>query len=733
LLNYLERQRNKYQAEKASLSEEETRHIFYQIISGVSYAHNQHICHRDLKLENILLKDLTSNIIKIADFGLSGFYRPGALIKSNCGTLSFLAPEVFKGTANAGPPQDVWALGVILFALLCGRLPFEGLDLIGTKRPRDAVIKSRILKCQYKIDERVGPEAKDLVRRMLQVDPSERASVPELYNHVWLRSANAAHQSVDVSKYSSSSSNITKRADDASSSTSSSTSTSSSSSSGSSTSSSGSTNTSSNINSNSHTIGTTINTANDSSPYRIRGHSAYGTKTSTVCASNVLALALSSSEAIDPSNGSSSTSSSGKSTGRSSNSGGGVGIQSGTEELSDRERDYEDRSQSRSNSFYSSHLKDILHHGRVIAQTLFEGGGTIDESPKANLRMSISSSDLPSLGMRIIEMDPLSVAVGSSSLDSSLLCISPSVKLFPLNRRSVSGHKQSDDEDDESYHSHRPTTTSSLASSNSRRNSNLKASDVDQYSDCDDDSSVGSYKSQGRITHIRGSLTPTLRRKKELKKKNSFNDGVQDPPSSLKRETSTREFASNVHHPQPHRRGNNLPSGVHLAHSLTAAQHAFGTFDSTQAPQLDANYNSPNGGHGYNRREDASPLRTGQNTLPASPIVTPDYSGSRKSILRLTNTSGVASGGGSSSSGGGGAIGGNNSSNGGGGSGGGNAPTFLISNPSARSQSERELQSHRDSRESTGTWRRPSTTLGVMGTIGEMKQATTRTRSGSGV
>ena len=81
-------------------------------------------------------------------------------MKSNCGTLSFLAPEVFKGTANAGPPLDVWSLGVILFAVLCGRLPFEGPDLRGTRRPRDSVIKSRITKCQFRLDETLSIEAK---------------------------------------------------------------------------------------------------------------------------------------------------------------------------------------------------------------------------------------------------------------------------------------------------------------------------------------------------------------------------------------------------------------------------------------------------------------------------------------------------------------------------------------------------------------------------------------------
>jgi serine/threonine protein kinase len=136
------------------------------------------------------LKGPSLQTVKIADFGLSAFYRPGATMKSSCGTLSFLAPEVFNGTSNAGPPLDVWSLGVILFALLCGRLPFEGSDLNGTKRPREAIIRSRIIKCQYKIDENLGPEAKDLVRRMLKLDPAERASIPEVLNHIWMRQNN---------------------------------------------------------------------------------------------------------------------------------------------------------------------------------------------------------------------------------------------------------------------------------------------------------------------------------------------------------------------------------------------------------------------------------------------------------------------------------------------------------------------------------------------------------------
>lgn len=78
-------------------------------------------------------------------------------MKTSCGSISYLAPEVFRGTSNAGPPLDVWSLGVILFAIVCGRLPFEGSDLVGTNRPRENVIRNRIMRCQYKLDDHLSP------------------------------------------------------------------------------------------------------------------------------------------------------------------------------------------------------------------------------------------------------------------------------------------------------------------------------------------------------------------------------------------------------------------------------------------------------------------------------------------------------------------------------------------------------------------------------------------------
>jgi serine/threonine protein kinase len=174
-------------AQEMSLPEDVARSVFTQLVNAVSYAHNQHICHRDLKLENILLKHNSLEEIKVADFGLSDFYRPGSTRKSNCGTLSFLAPEGLRSGAKAGPPLDVWSLGVILFSILSGRLPFAG-DLNSTRRPREQVIRNKIMKCQYRLDDSLGIEVKDLIRRILKLDPGERASVPEVINHIWIRS-----------------------------------------------------------------------------------------------------------------------------------------------------------------------------------------------------------------------------------------------------------------------------------------------------------------------------------------------------------------------------------------------------------------------------------------------------------------------------------------------------------------------------------------------------------------
>ena len=105
------------------LPEVETCRIFHQIVGGVEYCHRAKIIHRDLKLENILLDKDGS--VKIADFGLSNSIKFGQKMDTNCGTPSYTPPEQINGEQYVGAAADIWSMGVILFALICGFLPFE--------------------------------------------------------------------------------------------------------------------------------------------------------------------------------------------------------------------------------------------------------------------------------------------------------------------------------------------------------------------------------------------------------------------------------------------------------------------------------------------------------------------------------------------------------------------------------------------------------------------------------
>ncbi len=112
-----------YIVQRGRLLETEARKFFQQIISGIEYCHRYMVVHRDLKPENLLL-DSDKNI-KIADFGLSNMMLDGNFLKTSCGSPNYAAPEVITGKLYAGPEVDVWSCGVILYALLCGKLPFD--------------------------------------------------------------------------------------------------------------------------------------------------------------------------------------------------------------------------------------------------------------------------------------------------------------------------------------------------------------------------------------------------------------------------------------------------------------------------------------------------------------------------------------------------------------------------------------------------------------------------------
>ena len=105
------------------LKEEDARRFFQQIISGVDYCHRHNVVHRDLKPENLLLDQALN--VKIADFGLSNMMTDGEFLRTSCGSPNYAAPEVISGKLYAGPEVDIWSCGVVLYALLCGTLPFD--------------------------------------------------------------------------------------------------------------------------------------------------------------------------------------------------------------------------------------------------------------------------------------------------------------------------------------------------------------------------------------------------------------------------------------------------------------------------------------------------------------------------------------------------------------------------------------------------------------------------------
>uniref|UniRef100_A0A8R7U100 non-specific serine/threonine protein kinase n=1 Tax=Triticum urartu TaxID=4572 RepID=A0A8R7U100_TRIUA len=162
---------------KRRLQEDEARRIFQQIISGVEYCHTNMVVHRDLKPENLLL-DSKYNV-KLADFGLSNVMHDGHFLKTSCGSLNYAAPEVISGELYAGPEVDVWSCGVILYALLCGAVPFDDENI-----PK---LVDKIKGGFYILPNHLSDLAKDLIPRMLIVDPMKRITICEIRDHPWFQ------------------------------------------------------------------------------------------------------------------------------------------------------------------------------------------------------------------------------------------------------------------------------------------------------------------------------------------------------------------------------------------------------------------------------------------------------------------------------------------------------------------------------------------------------------------
>ncbi|XP_012937201.1 serine/threonine-protein kinase SIK3 homolog [Aplysia californica] len=159
------------------MNEREARRKFQQIVSAVAYCHSHGIVHRDLKAENLLL-DANLNI-KIADFGFSNFFSPDSPLKTWCGSPPYAAPELFEGVEYDAPKVDVWSLGVVLYVLVCGALPFDGSTLQS--------LRNRVLAGKYRVPFYMTRDCEHLISNMLVVDSAQRFTVSDVLSHKWLK------------------------------------------------------------------------------------------------------------------------------------------------------------------------------------------------------------------------------------------------------------------------------------------------------------------------------------------------------------------------------------------------------------------------------------------------------------------------------------------------------------------------------------------------------------------
>ncbi|XP_052469535.1 MAP/microtubule affinity-regulating kinase 3 isoform X2 [Carassius gibelio] len=158
------------------MKEKEARAKFRQIVSAVQYCHQKHIVHRDLKAENLLL-DADMNI-KIADFGFSNEFMVGNKLDTFCGSPPYAAPELFQGKKYDGPEVDVWSLGVILYTLVSGSLPFDGQNL--------KELRERVLRGKYRIPFYMSTDCENLLKRFLVLNPAKRGTLEQIMKERWI-------------------------------------------------------------------------------------------------------------------------------------------------------------------------------------------------------------------------------------------------------------------------------------------------------------------------------------------------------------------------------------------------------------------------------------------------------------------------------------------------------------------------------------------------------------------
>ncbi|PSC71591.1 CBL-interacting kinase 32 [Micractinium conductrix] len=162
------------------MKESLARRVFSQLLDAVGHCHSQGVYHRDLKPENVLLS--SNGVVKLSDFGLGVLPHPSGmdgLLRTTCGTPNYVAPEVLAKKGYQGGPADIWSLGVVLYVILSGCLPFDEDDLV--------TLFHKISAAQYEVPPWLSHEAVALLAAMLQPAPEQRATIEQIWQHPWLR------------------------------------------------------------------------------------------------------------------------------------------------------------------------------------------------------------------------------------------------------------------------------------------------------------------------------------------------------------------------------------------------------------------------------------------------------------------------------------------------------------------------------------------------------------------
>ncbi|KAI9354774.1 kinase-like domain-containing protein [Pilaira anomala] len=172
-----------YIVKRQRLSDRRTRQFSRQIVSALDYLHRNSIVHRDLKIENIMI-DKSGRNIKIIDFGLSNLFCPERQLTTYCGSLYFAAPELLKANPYSGPEVDVWSLGVVIYVMATGSVPFDDKSMPG--------LHDKIKKGHVNYPAHLTDDSKDLLSRIFITDPSQRIIMTDIINHPWINKESAS-------------------------------------------------------------------------------------------------------------------------------------------------------------------------------------------------------------------------------------------------------------------------------------------------------------------------------------------------------------------------------------------------------------------------------------------------------------------------------------------------------------------------------------------------------------